>query len=69
MDKEFWVIGGRFRDVSFAAFHRETGELHGPFPTYAEALACWRERSTTTRADATVRFTVVTSAPPAVAVQ
>jgi hypothetical protein len=62
MREEFWVVGGSFRDVSFAALDRETGELHGPFPTYAEALACWRQRTDATRPQATTRFTVVTSA-------
>jgi hypothetical protein len=69
MNGEYWVVGGSFRDVSFAAFDRATGELHGPFPTYADALACWRERSFTSRSEATVRFTVVTTARPAVAIQ
>jgi hypothetical protein len=59
---EFWVVGGSFRDVSFAALERSTGEVHGPFPSYAEALVCWRERAAVTRSQATTRFTVVTTA-------
>lgn len=62
MRDEFWVVGGSFRDVSFAALHPEAGELYGPFVNYAAALDCWRERSATTRSEATMRFTVVTTA-------
>ncbi len=59
MCEEFWVVGGSFRDVSFAALEHSSGELHGPFPSYADALACWRERTSVTRSQATARFTVV----------
>jgi len=61
MREEFWVVGGRFGDMSFAALN--AGELHGPFGNYADALVCWRERTNATRSEATVRFTVVTTAP------
>lgn len=61
MREEFWVVGGSFRDVTFAALDRG-GELHGPFGSYADALVCWRERTSATRSQATVRFTVVTTA-------
>ena len=60
--EEFWVVGGSFRDVSFAALNHSSGELHGPFDSYADALACWRERTAETRSQATTRFTVVTTA-------
>jgi hypothetical protein len=60
--EEFWVVGGSFRDVSFVALERSSGELHGPFPSYADALICWRERTAATRSQATARFTVVTTA-------
>ena len=61
MREEFWVVGGRFRDVSFAALN-SAGELHGPFGSYADAMTCWRDRTNATRSEATVRFTVVSTA-------
>jgi hypothetical protein len=63
MHREFWVVGGDYRDSSFAALHAGGGELHGPFASYGDALACWRERTSVTRSRATTRFTVVATAP------
>jgi len=62
MIQEYWVVGGRYRDASFSDLHEGGGELFGPFPSYSEALASWRERTATTRAQATVRYTVVVTA-------
>jgi Domain of unknown function (DUF4170) len=62
MIQEFWVVGGRYRDASFADLQEGSGELFGPFLSYGEALASWRERTATTRAQATVRYTVVVTA-------
>lgn len=65
MQKEFWVVGGRFQDVSFAALDQGEGELHGPFDSYSAALIRWRERTAETRSRATARFTVVATATDA----
>ena len=62
MIQEYWVVGGRYRDASFADLQEGSGELHGPFVSYDEALASWRERTATTRSQATVRYTVVVTA-------
>jgi len=62
MHQEFWVVGGIYRDVTFAVLDVGTGELHGPFASYDAALACWRRRTSETRSRATTRFTVVTTA-------
>ena len=62
MHQEFWVVGGSYRDMNFAALDQGTGELHGPFDCYRDALACWRDRTSATRSKATTRFTVVTTA-------
>jgi hypothetical protein len=59
MREEFWVVGGTFRDVTFVALEQSTSELHGPFTSYTDALARWRERTAVTRSQATARFTVV----------
>jgi hypothetical protein len=62
MIQEYWVVGGRYRDASFADLQEGSGELYGPFPTYGEALASWRDRTAGTRSQATVRYTVVVTA-------
>jgi hypothetical protein len=38
MIQEFWVVGGAYRDASFADLHDGSGELYGPFASYDEAL-------------------------------
>jgi len=62
MIQEYWVVGGRYRDSSFADLEEGTGELVGPFPSYRAALASWRERTAATRSQATMRYTVVVTA-------
>jgi hypothetical protein len=63
MIQEFWVVGGSYRDANFADLHEGSGELYGPFACYDDALTSWRERTATTRSQATVRFSVVVTAP------
>ena len=60
---QYWVVGGSYRDLSFAALEDDSGTLHGPFRTYADALACWRQHSSNTRSKASVRYSVVVTAP------
>ena len=62
MIQEFWVVGGSYRDASFADLHEGTGELVGPFTSYDDALASWRDRTSKTRSQATVRYSVVVTA-------
>ena len=62
MHQEFWVVGGRYEDTSFAALEEDGRELHGPFPSYDEALQSWVSRSTRTRSYADVRYSIVVTA-------
>ncbi len=61
-DQEYWVVGGSYRDASFAALRDGTAELYGPFVSYDEALSSWNRRSERSRAEATTRFSVVVTA-------
>ncbi len=62
MIQEFWVVGGSYRDASFADLHEGSGELIGPFTSYDDALVSWRDRTSKTRSQATVRYSVVVTA-------
>ena len=62
MLEEYWVVGGTYRDAEFAALKDDSGEVHGPFTSYDEALNSWRSRTETTRSEATTRFSVVVTA-------
>ena len=62
MIQEYWVVGGSYRDANFADLQEGTGELIGPFTSYDDALTSWRERTARTRAQATVRYSVVVTA-------
>jgi hypothetical protein len=62
MARQFWVVGGPFRDMTFSSLKEGGAELYGPFRSYREAHDCWRERAETTRAIATTRYTVVADA-------
>ena len=64
MTQEYWVVGGTFRDVSFADLEEGRGELYGPFPSYGDALQSWRARNAETRSQATRRYSVVVTAAP-----
>jgi hypothetical protein len=61
--EEYWVVGGTYRDASFAALSESGGEVYGPFATYDDAFHLWRERAADTRSQATVRYSVVVTAP------
>ncbi len=56
--RQFWVIGGEFRDTSFSEIVDGAVEAFGPFPTYDTALRLWKERSQATRPLAHVRYTI-----------
>ena len=49
--KRFWVVGGEYTDTSFTTLAGTDGAgggepaRHGPYHSYAEALAVWRARS------------------------
>jgi hypothetical protein len=60
--EEYWVVGGSYRDASFAMLKDGSGELYGPFASYDDALHSWREHAAHTRAKANVRYSVVVTA-------
>ena len=62
MLQEFWVIGGKYRDVDFRALEDGGGELYGPFTSYDEAHRSWVDRTRATRSFAEVRYQIVATA-------
>lgn len=63
MPKQFWVIGGHYRDTEFHELEEgATPETFGPFRSYEEANVVWRARSTETRPQCCVRYAIVASA-------
>ena len=61
MQTEYWVVGGRYNDTSFTSM-AEGAEAYGPYAQYDEALRSWSDRSQGTRAQAAVRYSIVTTA-------
>jgi len=61
--KQFWVIGGEYRDAEFHDMDLTTSSVHGPFRDYEEANTVWRERSIQTRSQHHMRYAIVVSAP------
>ena len=62
MTQEYWVVGGSYRDTSFIDLEAEAGEAYGPFPSYDDAIRSWRDKTATTRPQATTRYSVVVTA-------
>jgi hypothetical protein len=62
----YWVIGGEYRDASFAALAPGTREeRHGPFDSYDEAKKVWAARAWATVDNALMRFRIVEEAEKA----
>jgi len=56
----YWVIGGEYRDGSFAELAPGTQkERLGPFATYDEAKKAWGTRAWATVDNALMRFRIV----------
>ena len=62
MPKQFWVIGGEYRDTDFHHLIDGTSQVYGPFQSYDDARTAWRERSVATRHQAMRRYTIAASA-------
>jgi hypothetical protein len=60
--KEFWVVGGRYRDVTFVQIEEGCAEAYGPFAGYDEAFSSWSIHSSRTRSLAAVRYSIVVTA-------
>lgn len=64
MSTQYWVIGGEFRDTHFSAMVEGSAQAFGPFRSYEDAKAKWREQSLNSRHKAHMRFTIATEAAP-----
>jgi hypothetical protein len=62
MPERFWIIGGEFRDTSFAELVAGTERLLGPYANRDAALRAWRGLADETKSLCTARFTVVAEA-------
>ena len=61
MSKQFWVVGGEFKDTRFDRIAGGPATALGPFGSYDEALGVWREVSVAHRPRAHVRFTITSN--------
>jgi hypothetical protein len=61
--QQYWVVGGRYNDMSFSQMVEGTKRIEGPFRNYTEAEAAWRAHTDETRSDACIRYTIVACAP------
>jgi hypothetical protein len=64
MSEEFWVVGGRYRNLDFAELEDGSGEVEGPFLSYEAAVQSWSKRTASSRSSAATRYSVVMTAPP-----
>jgi hypothetical protein len=55
---EYWVVGGRYADTTFARAAGGTEERLGPFKSEREALDVWRRKAWETVDDALARYRV-----------
>lgn len=62
MPEQFFVIGGRYRDLDFVELIEGTAHVLGPYTSYDEAQRVWKERSADSRSDAKARYTIVRNA-------
>jgi hypothetical protein len=62
MSKQYWVIGGEYRDAEFHEIEEGSHRVYGPFSTYEQANITWKQRSEKSRAQAYTRYTIVASA-------
>ena len=56
--QRYWVIGGVYTDMSFAALKDGARALFGPFSTRGEAHAKWKSVSQEHSSSALTRFTI-----------
>jgi len=63
MTKQFWVIGGEYQCTGFTQVVPGTERVFGPYASYEEANAIWRQRSELSRPSATTRYSIVSNAP------
>lgn len=54
----FWVVGGKYRDMSFADLIPGSESLYGPFRTRRDAEDAWRRVSERHRSQCLARFVI-----------
>lgn len=52
----FWVIGGRFRDMTFSDVNEPA--LFGPFDSHRDAFDVWRRMTAASTANALTRYMI-----------
>jgi hypothetical protein len=57
-NRQYWVVGGEYRDTSFRELCEGCAQAVGPFADYDQALRVWRERSVASRPQPHVRYTI-----------
>jgi len=62
MSKQFFVIGGEYKDAEFNEPEEGSQYVLGPFFTYEEAQDVWKQRSEASRSKAYARYQIVASA-------
>lgn len=60
MTNRYWIVGGEYEDTQFTRLKPDTGSLTGPYVSYDDALAQWRQLATASRYDAHARYTIAT---------
>jgi hypothetical protein len=62
MAKQFFVIGGEYKDAEFNEPEEGSHRVFGPYATYEEAEQVWKQRSERSRSQAYTRYQIVASA-------
>jgi hypothetical protein len=62
MTKQFWVIGGEYKDADFNEIEEGSHRTYGPFFSYEDANVRWKACSEKSRSQAYTRYQIVASA-------
>jgi hypothetical protein len=62
MTKQFWVIGGEYKDADFNEIEEGSHRTYGPFFSYEDANVKWKSCSEGSRSQAYTRYQIVASA-------
>jgi hypothetical protein len=62
MSKQFFVIGGEYKDADFSEIEDGSHRVYGPFMSYADAETEWKQRSEKSRSQAYTRYQIVAAA-------
>ena len=62
MPNQYFVIGGKYRDLDFNELIEGTSHVLGPYQAFEEAQRIWKERSVESRSEACTRYAIVKNA-------